>query len=137
MYLLDTNVLSELMRKQPDPEVVDRVRKTPADHLWTSVVTLAELRSGACLRDDTGLFWKMIVERVLSRVRVLNLDERSAVVAGDILARLKKQGQPIGLADVMIGAIALVNGCAVVTRNRPHFDRIPGLHVPDWFVRRQ
>jgi len=132
MYLLDTNVLSELIRKRPDRAVVSRIRRTPADQLFTSVVSVAELRYGAALREDRDAFWKKIVERVLARLRILRLDERSAVIAGDVLARLKTAGTPIGLADVLIGSVALANGCAVVTRNRPHFDRIPGLAVEDW-----
>ena len=132
MYLLDTNVLSELMRKRPDRAVVDRIRATSAEQLHTSVVTVTELRYGAALREDREQFWKLIVERILTRVQVLRLDERSAVIAGDVQARLKAEGRPIGLADVLIGAIALANGCRVVTRNRPHFDSIPGLEVEDW-----
>ena len=135
MYLLDTNVLSELMRKRPDPAVVGRIRRTAADQLHTSVVNVTELRYGASLRKDHEEFWRHIVEMILARVQVLRLDERSAVIAGDIQARLKAEGRPIGLADVLIGSIALANGCKVVTRNRPHFDRITGLEVEDWSER--
>jgi tRNA(fMet)-specific endonuclease VapC len=70
---------------------------------------------------------------VLGRVRVLPLDPTAAVRAGDILARLDEQGKPIGLEDVLIGATALVNGLAVVTRNLTHFERIEGLRVESWF----
>jgi tRNA(fMet)-specific endonuclease VapC len=132
MYVLDTNVLSELIRRRPNPDVVERLRNTPPDQLFTSAVSVTELRNGAAMRDDFELFWKRIVIEILSRVKVLHLEERSAVIAGDILARLRKRGRSIGLADALIGAIALANDCAVVTGNRQHFDRIPGLEVEDW-----
>jgi predicted nucleic acid-binding protein len=132
MYLLDTNVLSELIKKRPHPRVITQIRRTAPSMLFTSVVTVAELRSGAAARDDFEPFWSKVVVEILSRVKILHLDERAAVIAGDLLALLRRRGRPIGLADVLIGAIALAHGCAVVTGNRQHFARIPGLDVVCW-----
>lgn len=132
-YLLDTNILSEVIKKRPSPGVLERLRAARRDQLATSVICVTELRYGAVRHPKTAALWQRITREVLARVRVLPLDATAAVRAGDILARLDEQGKPIGLEDVLIGATALVNGLAVVTRNLTHFERIEGLRVESWF----
>jgi len=63
---------------------------------------------------------------------ILPLGEKEVLVAGDILAGLRKSGQIIGLEDVLIGAAALANQYTVVTANTRHFSRIKGLRVENW-----
>ena len=132
-YLLDTNVLSEVMRKRPDAGVVRRLRSVPADALATSVVCVMELRFGAARRAARKL-WDRIEAQVLGRVEVLPLAEAEAIAAGDLLAVLEKRGEPIGVEDVWIAATALVRGLKVVTRNVRHFSRIDGLAVESWWT---
>lgn len=135
-YLLDTNVLSEILRKRPAPEVLARFRATAPTDLKTSVVCTFELRYGAALHarggKKTGL-WRRISREILSLFTILPLDEAEACRAGEILADLKRRGELIGLEDVLIGATALENGLTVVTRNLRHFDRISGLSVESWW----
>ena len=92
-----------------------------------------ELRFGSALREDFGRFWKKVESEILSRVRVLPLGNKEALLAGDILASLRKTGQIIGIEDVLLAATALANQYTVVTRNVGHFSRIPGLNVENWF----
>lgn len=133
-YLLDTNVLSEVLKKRPEPRFLERLRGVPARQLSTSAVCVTELRYGAA-RDPRGMrLWERIAREVLARVRILPLGEAEAIRAGDVLAALEAQGRPIGIEDVLIGATALEAGLTVVTRNVRHFDRIPGLAVESWWA---
>jgi len=133
MYLVDTDILSELVKKQPSPSVVRRLGALPSETLFTSSITLMELRSGAMRRTPDGGLWTQIQEKILSRVRTLGFSYKEAVIAGDILTGLYASGQPIGTEDVMIAAVAMSNGLVVVSGNTKHFSRVWGLKVENWF----
>jgi tRNA(fMet)-specific endonuclease VapC len=132
-YLLDTNVLSEVIKKRPEPSVMARLREIVPDSVFTSVVCVTELRYGARRRPGAEALWERIAREVLARVRVLPFGEKEALKAGDLLADLEAAGQPIGIEDVLIGATALVGSLTVATRNVRHFRRIPGLTVESWW----
>ncbi len=132
-YLLDTNVLSELLRKRPAPMVLERLKKVPSEELLTSVVCLTELRFGAARVASGGKLWRRIANEVLPRVRALPFGEREAILAGNVLADLESRGERIGVEDVLIGTTALANGLTVVTRNLQHFLRIEGLKSESWW----
>lgn len=134
-YLLDTNVLSELLRKRPHAGVVDRLRAAGSQTFATSVICVMELRYGAALRGDAGKLWARIEAEVLRRLRILPVTRAAGDRAGDILAQLRRSGTPIGVEDVLIGATALDAGLAVATRNLAHFSRIEGLVSESWFDR--
>jgi tRNA(fMet)-specific endonuclease VapC len=131
-YLLDTNVLSELVRKKPAPGVVQRLAALPPERVATSCVCAMELRYGAARHPDGQRLWDRIKQDVLARIRVLALTEADACRAGELLAALAGRGTPIGIEDVLIAATALGSGLVVVTRNVRHFGRIPGLRVEAW-----
>ncbi|MBI9082153.1 MAG: PIN domain-containing protein [Desulfobacterales bacterium] len=132
MYLLDTNILSELIKKRPDPLFIQRLSRQPPENLFTSSICVMELRMGSALRDDYPVFWKRIEEQILSRINILPIGEEEAKVAGDILATLRKAGQWIGIEDVLIAATAICNRLTAVTANTGHFSRVDGLHVENW-----
>lgn len=133
-YLLDTNVLSEVLRRRPEPAVVDRLRALEPTSLHTSSVCVFELRLGAMRRTTGGLeLWRRIAEEVLSRLRVVPFGDEEARRAGDLMAELAGRGEPIGLEDVQIAATARVRGFTVVTRNVRHFGRVDGLRVENWW----
>ena len=132
-YLLDTNVLSEILKKRPEPRVLERLRTVSSDRFSTSSRCVAELRFGAARRPSSTSLWERIAREVLARVRILPVGEDEAIRAGDLLAILESAGQPIGVEDVLIGATALVRDLTVVTRNVRHFERMPGLGVESWW----
>lgn len=131
-YLLDTNVLSELLRKRPDAQVVRRLRAVPADALHTSVVCVMELRFGAARRGP-GKLWERIERELLPRVDVVALAQAEAIAAADLLAEQEAKGEPIGIEDVWIAATARVHGLVLVTRNVRHFARVDALAVESWW----
>ena len=132
MYLLDTNILSELVKKRPNPQVLSQLRSKSALTLFTSCICIMELRFGSALRDDFEVFWEKINKEIISRVKILPIGEQEALVCGDILADLRKTGQSIGVEDVLIAASALTNQCAIVTANTRHFSRIKALKMENW-----
>lgn len=134
-YLLDTDILSNLVRRQPAPSLKARLSREPTNNLLTSVVSVYELRAGCTRRPSGGEeLWQRIRQEVLSRVQILSLDYEHALRAGDLLARLREAGKPIGVEDTLIGAIALVENASVVTGNTRHFSRIPGLRLENWLL---
>ncbi len=133
MILLDTNALSEILRKRPHAGFMRRLRATPAPELATSAVCVFELRHGAARRADLASFWKRVETDVLVRVDVLPFGDAEAVRAGDVLADLERAGTVLSIEDLMIGSTALVQGARVVSRNVRHLAKIPGLVVEDWW----
>ena len=132
-YLLDTNVLSEILKKRPEPRVMERLRATPARSLSTSAVCVTELRYGSARHPQGASLWDRIAREALARIRILPLGEAEAIRAGDLLASLESSGTPIGIEDVLIGATALEENLTVVTRNTKHFQKIPGLAIESWW----
>ena len=132
MYLLDTNILSELIRKKPNANLMVRLRGKPARELYTSSICVMELRYGSMLRGDANLFWQRISQEIISAVKILPIGEKEATIAGDILAELRSEGRMIGIEDVLIAASAKKNGFRMVTGNIRHFTRIKGLQVENW-----
>lgn len=134
MYLLDTNILSHLVRKQPDPHLAEKLRRHSSDTLFTSCICVMELRHGAARRQDHGVLWRRIEREILQRVQILGIGTEEALLAGDVLAGLWSVGRPIDIEDVLIGATALSRRLTVVTNNVAHFRRIPNLPVEDWIA---
>ena len=133
MVLLDTNVLSEAMRKQPVLAVMKALRALRPEERFASEVTRYELRAGAARLDDGGRLWRRIQQEVLPLVRWLPFDGPAALAAADIGAALKRRGEMVEATDLFIAATAQVHGLIVSTRNVRHFARVPGLVVENWF----
>ena len=132
MYLLDTNILSELIKRHTNSHVLSRLGSKPSHTLFTSSICIMELRFGSALREDFETFWQRIVKEVISRVNIIPIGEKEALATGDILADLRKSGNTIGLEDVLIAASAITNQYTVVTADTRHFSRIKGLQVENW-----
>ena len=131
-YLLDTNILSELIKKQPNPHFLARLNSASPQTLSTSCICVMELRFGSALRNDFEIFWSRVTDQILSRVKILPFGLAEALTAGDLLASLQSTGQPIGIEDVLIAATALHHQCTLVTANTRHFIRIDKLAVENW-----
>ena len=133
MYLLDTDVLSNLMKRSPSSVLVSRVARVPPEEQFTSSITLGELVYGAHrLRDRTAALLERIEDTLLPNLPVLSFDTTAARRYGQLRAEMERKGTPIGDADMRIAAIALVHGLKVVTGNERHFRRVPALVVENW-----
>ena len=132
MYLLDTNILSELMRIRPHSRVEARFESEPSA-LFTAAICLEEIRFGAGVGPPGNRLWERAETDVLPFVTVLSFDERVARLAGDLRADWKRAGTPTGYPDGLIAATAKAFGLTLVTRNTRHFDHVNGLKLDNWF----
>ncbi len=133
MFLLDTNVLSELIRKHPNSGVLARVELLNASDCFASEVTLFELRYGAMLREDAAVFWERIHGELIPAATWLPVNGRIHLRAADLAADLESRGERIGNEDCWIAATAIEHQLTLVTRNVRHFERIDGLSLENWF----
>lgn len=129
-YLIDTNVLSELRRREPDPGVVDWFAQRPATTLYLSVLSLGELRKGIDRLPEGERRLKLLdwLEADLPTFfsgRILPVDAAVADRWGRLLAQA---GRPVPAIDSLLAATALAHGLKLVTRNLRDFD-FPGLEV--------
>lgn len=133
MVLIDTNVLSEVVRRKPTLAVIKSLRALRPEERFASEITRYELRAGASRLDDGGRLWQRIQQEVVPLVQWLPLDDAAALAAADIGASLKRRGEAVEATDLFIAATAMVHGFIVSTRNVRHFERVPGLVVENWF----
>jgi tRNA(fMet)-specific endonuclease VapC len=134
MYLLDTNILSELVKKNPNKNLMIRLESIPSASLYTASICVMELRYGVLRRGNPSDLWSKIEKSILLKVRILNFYYKDALKAAEVLSELYSIGQPVGIEDVMIGSIALSNGLVVVSANTKHFSRIPDLKLENWLL---
>lgn len=127
MILLDTNVLSALMRDTPDPAVVQWLDNQPAESIWTTSVTVFEIRTGIELltpsrrrRKLDKLFTELLSGDLDGRVQ--SFDLAAAIAAGTIAANRRTSGQPVEIRDTQIAAIAVARHATLATLNVRHFD---------------
>lgn len=122
MIIADTDVLIDFLHGQSPS--ADRVAQEIGAGLRTTVVTVFELLSGARTARQQSL-----AAELLAAVPALPLDQDSAVRAARLHRTLEETGDMIGMADSLIAGIVLRNGGRLLTRNRKHFERVPGLEL--------
>lgn len=130
-YLLDTNILSDLVR-QPQGRVAARIVAVGEEAVCTSIVVAAELRFWAAKRNSSRL--KAQLESILAAMDVLPLDVPADRAYGQLRWTLEQSGQPIGPNDMLIAAHALATECILVTANVDEFSRVLGLSVENWLA---
>lgn len=127
MKILDTNVISELMREEPDEHVARWVAREAIANLWVSVITLAEIGRGL-KRLPAGRRREVLEGRFSDFIRkgfggrVLAFDEAAAACYGEIAAAREAAGLHVDAVDLMIAAIAKQAGAAIATRNTGDFE---------------
>lgn len=138
MIILDTNVLSALMRQTPDPSVVAWLDQQPRLSIWTTSVTVLEVRFGLQIM-ASGKRRSAVLqafESLLDKIgqRVVPFDVSAAEQAGDLMASRHKEGRPRDLRDTMIAGIAIARHAALATRNTTHFDDISVPLINPWMA---
>lgn len=132
MYLFDTNILSEVLKKKPNPTLLPRLARIPGNKQFTSCICVMELRYGSGRRPDHKNFWERIEQELLSKVRILPITFETAIIAGDIAAYLSQKGFGISPEDLLIAATALDGNLTLITANERHFKQIDKLKVENW-----
>lgn len=128
-YLLDTNILSELIR-HPAGGVAQHIARVGERSVCTSIVVAAELRFGAAKKASSRLTQQM--NAVLDLVAILPLETPVDEHYGRIRLHLEQRGEPIGPNHLLIAAHAQSLELTVVTANAAEFRRVPGLAVENW-----
>ena len=130
-YLLDTNVLSALMRDPLCP-AGQKVLLLEDDAVCTSIVCAAELRSGVVRRPTPTRLAQL--DWVLSHIPTEKMMAPTDMIYATVRSDLEADGTLIGGFDMLIAAHSLALGCILITDNEREFRRVPGLTVENWLT---
>lgn len=126
MIILDTNVLSALMRQVPDQKVVAWLDHQSRTSIWTTSVTVLEIQFGLQIlaAGRRRRLLSQAFEELLARIgqRVATFDVAAAGQASDLMAARHRKGRPGDLRDTMIAGIVLAQHATLATRNTAHFE---------------
>ena len=139
MIVLDTNVISALMRMEPEKPVVKWLDAQPAPSVWITAITVMEIRFGlltmakgrrqnALLRSFELMLKNMIEGRIAS------FDAGAGTHAAELMAQRKRIGRPAEVRDTMIAGIVLANRATLATRNTQHFQDLPLTVINPWEI---
>lgn len=127
MIVLDTNVMSALMRKSPETKVVAWLDGLPAESVWTTTITVFEIEFGLALlvpgrrrRQLEEAFARSLEEDL--EHRILSFDQSAARVAGIMAAKRRRAGRPVEIRDALIAGIVSARKASLATGNRKHFE---------------
>jgi tRNA(fMet)-specific endonuclease VapC len=131
-YLLDTNILSDVIRNKTGVIAVKIGRMTRSERrtLCTSIIVAGELRFGGGKKNSLRLLER--IDAVLTTINVLPLEEDADRYYGRLRAQLQRAGTPISGNDLLIAAHALATNCILVTDNIREFGRISELRTENW-----
>lgn len=132
LYLLDTNIISDLMRHPSGnaaQHVAHKARHNKAHGMATSVIVQCELLFG--MRRLTSPRWQQQYRSVMNSLEVLPLEQEASQAYADLRAGLEAAGTPIGANDMLIAAHALSLGATLVSGDA-EFSRVPGLQLENW-----
>lgn len=137
MIVLDTNVVSALMADSPEAAVVAWFDRQPAESIWTTAITVFEVRLGIAglpagkrrmaLQSE---FEKVLAEDI--EHRILDFDGAAAAEAAALAAARNRKGRPVDVRDTFIAGIALARRATLATRNVAHFSDLPVPVVDPW-----
>ena len=137
-YLLDSNIVSEIIKPEPDFNVIKKIAEHNSDcaictPVWQELLFgLYRLPEGM----NKKYLEKFIKDDVHENFRIKNFSERAADIHASLRAKLEQKGRPTQKEDSMIAAIALANHMVLVTRNTKHFtaiQEVSDLQVENWF----
>ncbi|MBS1840914.1 MAG: type II toxin-antitoxin system VapC family toxin [Acidobacteria bacterium] len=137
MVLLDTNVISALMHPQPEPVVLDWLNRQPSGSIWTTSITLIELRYGLQImpagarRDRMAAALEVVLNKELEG-RLAVFDLGAAEHTASLMAARRVRGRQMDFRDTLIAGIALANRATLATRNISHFSDLSTPVVNPW-----
>jgi toxin FitB len=137
MIVLDTNVLSALMRQRPEQPAVEWLDRQPRTSVWTTSITILEIRFGLQTlplgkrRSHLIDTFEKVILQMLEQ-RIVPFDRAAADEAAAVMASRRKKGRPGDLRDTMIAGIVLAHGATLATRNVQHFSDLSLDIVNPW-----
>ena len=134
MFLFDTDIYTNVLRKIPSEKLLNRLKKVPRRDQFTTTITIGEVYYGLMKASDRTKLLKLFEDILLPRATILPFDFPAAKKYGDIRSFLEKQGTPLSHADLQIASIALSMKMTLITGNLKHFRRVPQLTVENWLI---
>ena len=137
-YLLDTNIISELMKQQPDKHVIAKIKEYErfcalSSTSWNELLYGINIMPAGKKKD---FYFDTLVDKIQAEFDIIQYDNHAAWIQADIRSRLKENGTPVEFDDTQIASIAVSNGMILVTRNKKHFEpiqKISPLMLENWF----
>ncbi len=133
MVLLDTDVISHLLRGTAPEALVAALGRVPVDRRFVCAITVGEIAYGF---EKAGpryeALWQELERRFLRRVEVLPFDDAAARVYGRLRVEAERRGLPLSDRDLRIASIAMARDLELATLSREHFEKTPGLRLLTW-----
>jgi len=139
MIVLDTNVISALMQKEPEKPVVKWLDAQPTASVWITAITVMEIRFGLQTmpkgRRQEALIgaFEMMLKNMIEG-RIASFDAEAGIQAAELMAQRKRKGRPAEVRDTMIAGIVLANRATLATRNTQHFEDLPLTVTNPWKI---
>ena len=139
MIVLDTNVISALMRKEPETPVVKWLDAQPAASVWITAITSMEIRFGLQTmpkgrRQDALISAFEMMLKSMIEERIASFDAEAGIQAAELMAQRKRKGRPAEVRDTMIAGIVLANRATLATRNTQHFEDLSVTVINPWKI---
>ncbi len=139
MIVLDTNVISALMRTEPEKPVVKWLDAQPAASVWITAVTVMEIRFGLQTmpkgrRQEALIRAFDVMLKSMIEGRIASFDAGAGIQAAELMAQRKRKGRPAEVRDTMIAGIVLANRATLATRNTQHFEDLPVTVINPWKI---
>ena len=134
MFLFDTDVITNVLKKHPSRKLLERLARTPMREQYLSTITISEIVYGASKSNRPEYHLKNLKDILLPSVNVVGFDSKAAYICGRLRARLEQNGTPLDLADLEIAAIAIAGDFVLVSGNTRHFKRVSELPVENWLI---
>lgn len=128
-FLLDTDTCIYALKQ--DPNVLEQLLSKSRDEILVSVITEAELRTGAA-KSASPIRTLRLLENFLRPLTIAEFTSEDAVAYANIRAKLERAGTPIGPLDTLIASQAVARKLTLVSNNEREFRRVPGLTVQNW-----
>ena len=134
MFIFDTDIYTNVMKKIPSEALLNRLKKVSRRDQFTTTITIAEVYYGLMKASNRTKLFTLFESVVLPRTSILPFDFSAAKKYGEIRSFLERQGTPLSHADLQIASIALSMNMTLITGNMKHFQRIPQLIVENWLI---
>jgi len=134
MYIFDTDIYTNVMKKVPSEKLLNRLKKLPRRDQFTTTITIGEVYYGIMKASNRARLLKIFENVLLPRATILPFGFSAAKKYGAIRSFLEKQGTLLAHADLQIASIALSMKMTIITGNLKHFQRIPQLTAENWLI---
>jgi predicted nucleic acid-binding protein len=134
VFIFDTDVLSNIVKKEPSKYLLERLKILPKNVQFTTSINIGEIYYGAARSMQKEKILNAFKEKVFPNITVLPFESESAEIYGNLKAKLEKIGMAKSEPDLRIASIAIQYKMVLVTGNIKHFIKIPSLKVEDWIM---